>query len=123
MPQAETKNLKNFGESFNLKIGQSAFLQNGNVMLEVKFAGIKEDSRCPKGTMCYWEGQVVPVFQTFKDDKLIGNLSIMYREGSTVYGTGTFDIYTVKVNSVQPFPEANKQIQLSDYVVSLAVNK
>jgi len=75
-PQAETKNLKDFGESFNLKIGQSAFLQNGNVMLEVKFAGIKEDSRCPKGTMCYWEGQVVPVFQTFKDDKLIGNLSI-----------------------------------------------
>jgi len=121
--QTETQNLKNFGENLNLRIGESAFLQNGNVKLEVKFAGIKEDSRCAAGVVCVWQGQVVPTLQTFKDDKLIGNLSITYREGSTAYGTDTFDQYTITIKDVQPKPEASQQIKLSDYLVTLVVDK
>ncbi|WP_369017724.1 hypothetical protein QBE54_08240 [Thermatribacter velox] len=45
------------GEEFSIKVGEQVVVEGSNV--RVSFQGIVEDSRCPQGMECFWEGGVI----------------------------------------------------------------
>ena len=49
------------GEEFSLRIGQSVVITGED--LEIRFVEVSEDSRCPKGVTCVWEGRVTAVVE------------------------------------------------------------
>ena len=52
-PAAEVK--ASLGQEFTLPIGQTAVINGEN--LNIKFAAVTADSRCPKGVTCIWAGE------------------------------------------------------------------
>lgn len=49
----------NIGDEFELDFDQTAFFNNGNSTIPIKFIEVLEDSRCPDDAICLWEGRVV----------------------------------------------------------------
>jgi len=47
-------------------LGYNQVLRIEEEGLEVKFLGIISDSRCPKGAVCYWPGEVVALVKVSK---------------------------------------------------------
>jgi hypothetical protein len=48
-------------------LGYNQVLRIEEEGLEVKFLGIISDSRCPKGAVCYWPGEVVALVKVSKE--------------------------------------------------------
>jgi hypothetical protein len=68
-----------FSESFQLRIGQSAFVSEANLIIFP--TEVLEDSRCPSAPVeyapdCYWSGQVRLLLQIKSDDTYIENLEV-----------------------------------------------
>jgi len=49
------------GEEFDLKYGQSTQVQAHDI-ISIKFQTVGEDSHCPKGADCLWEGNAKIIF-------------------------------------------------------------
>jgi len=45
------------GEEFSLKIGEQVVLEGSG--LSIAAQAVLEDSRCPQGSECFWEGRVI----------------------------------------------------------------
>lgn len=52
-----------------LSFGQTVFLWDANV--PVTFADVLEDSRCPQGMECFWEGRVLVLLRIGESEKVI----------------------------------------------------
>lgn len=98
------------------KIGQN-FKVDKNKSFEISRI---DDSRCPIGTTCVWEGEA-KIFFKLKD----GNIS--KTDSTAVSGTTKkdtiFDNLVIEVMKVDPHPEKDKVIKQSDYTVSMKVAK
>jgi hypothetical protein len=79
-----------------------------------------EESRCPIGVTCVWEGEA-KIFFILKD----GNVS--KTDSTAVSGTTKkdtiFENLVVEITKVDPYPEKDKAINQSDYTVSMKVTK
>lgn len=54
------------GEEFSLKIGEQVVLEGSN--FAISFQGVLEDSRCPQGAECFWEGRVIARLRIGKEE-------------------------------------------------------
>ena len=104
---------------FSLAIGQTAEIQGEQ--LSIKFVEIQEDSRCPRGAMCIWQGRVSSVLQVSDGSD---SVKIVLTEPglSDQYGRGTYKKYEF-TSHVQPYPEMSKKIAGGDYRVLLTVQR
>ncbi|MFC1864286.1 hypothetical protein ACFLYG_00445 [Chloroflexota bacterium] len=107
------------GQEFSLRIGESASIRGEE--LQVRFLEVTEDSRCPTGVVCIWEGRVS------------GLLEITYREslhrveltepGLTSWPPGnSFKEYMIAYH-VEPYPQAGTEIAAEDYRLFLRISK
>jgi hypothetical protein len=104
---------------FSLAIGQTAELQEEQ--LTINFEGIQEDSRCPRGATCIWQGRVSCVLQV--SDSSDSTKIVLTEPGlSDQYGRSTYKKY-VFTSRVQPYPELGKKILTEDYRVLLTIEK
>ena len=96
-----------YGEPFVLKIGQTAMLPDGWVL---RFDSVPNDSRCPRGCECFWQGfaTVVLVFPYGMD-----TLNTLGKQITTQRAD------TIKLLSLWPYPEAGRPIPARAYVVTL----
>jgi hypothetical protein len=102
---------------FSLAIGQSAGLTGEP--LTIQFVEIQDDSRCPKGAMCIWQGRVSAVLQV--SDGSDSTRIVLTEPGlSDQWGRGTYKKYEL-LSHVQPYPELGKQISKADYRILLTV--
>jgi hypothetical protein len=101
------------GEEFNLKYGHSAHIQDDNTT--IKFIEIKEDSRCPAGAICKWEGNVKVILK-------ISNSELEINSNTNPQFVG-YDDSIVKLISVTPYPKLKEKININDYVIKLVVTK
>lgn len=107
------------GEEFDLDIGQWVKIKGEK--LEIKFAEVVEDSRCPKDVTCVWQGRVSLTLEITDDGHLYRMALLQY---GLFYGYDT-EIYqeyrfTFKV---EPYPEEDKKIADSDYRLVMTVNR
>lgn len=105
---------------FELKMNGSIVVADND--LKLTFTSVAEDSRCPKFTDCFQEGQVRVRFSAVIDGK-----SQVFEVTRKPSGTGPESAmvgkFKIQVYDVQPFPESGKKIEPTEYKVRMAIRK
>ncbi len=84
--------------------------------LEVHFAGIENDSRCPTDVTCVWVGEVIVQLAVRSGGKTTQH-SVKESQSTTVDG------YSVTVLQVLPARTSSQRIAPADYRVTLKVTR
>ncbi len=100
-------------EEFELKYGQSVILKNES--LTIKFKSIAEDSRCPTGAVCVWEGNARIVIEVSQTEVEL-NTTLEPKQASYL-------AYIIQLLAVNPYPKLNEQLKHEDYSIKLIVTK
>lgn len=98
------------GTPFKMTSVQSVNISN----TDIKLNGFKviEDSRCPKNTTCFWEGQVVAEFDMDGEPLKFNSYKPLDTLG-----------YTFQIKSVTPVKEEGVDIPLANYILEILVIK
>ena len=103
--------LLQYGDSFDLNIGQSATLPDGSTIL---FESVPSDSRCPKGAECFWQGNAAIVLKIQDGADTLNTIS---QQGIAR------NSYTINLISLTPEPVVGHPIPQAVYVVRLVAVK
>lgn len=95
---------------FQLNFNQSAEIKNEN--LSIKFQQVN-DSRCPKGANCFWQGEGKV---TLKVNSTPFTISTLTPSKDTLG-------YTFTLLGLDPYPDISKSIKDEDYILKLKVSK
>ncbi len=107
------------GQEFSLSIGQSAQISGENLL--IKFKEVVEDSRCPEGATCIWEGRVSAIVEITENGSPYQ--IVLTQPGLTdEYAEETYKEYRLTIK-VEPYPEVGKEIASADYRLLLTVSK
>jgi hypothetical protein len=109
------------GREFKIKYGQEVTVEGQDLI--VKFISVN-DSRCPEGSKCIWEGfaeVVIGVGRTKADESqvelYIGNLE----SGRT--SEGKYQQYVIRLVALYLRPRTDVERKPSDYVATLLITK
>ena len=102
-----------------LKVNQT--MESDNI--KVKFLNVIEDSRCPAGVTCIWEGQVKITVNIIKNDQSLGNFVLTSRDEQQDMAIQTFDGHSIQVVRVDPYPTSGKKILPSDYLATFVISE
>lgn len=112
--QDSTSSVKpNLGEKFEIKYGESVTIQREQI--SIRFNKLVEDSRCPDGVTCVWAGNAEIVI---KLDDREARLNTHLRPKKA-----NLSAYSLKLVSLNPYPEHNVDIEKEDYTAELVVTK
>ncbi len=107
------------GQEFSLSIGQTATIEGEN--LHIRFEEVVEDSRCPTGATCVWEGRVSLTVEITENGSPYR--MVLIQPGLTdQYTRETYQGYQLTFK-VEPYPEVDQEIAPSDYRLLLTVSK
>jgi len=92
----------------------------------IKFMRIKDDSRCPMGVSCMWEGEAIAVLGFYEN----GNLK---EEKEFVFGTNAIHPDNTKVivthkkktihgYNISPYPTSQQPIPQEEYCLELLIH-
>ena len=117
------------GEEFQLRVGETAVFRYMNHLnegeTEITFRELNEDSRCPIGVNCFWEGQVVLALDAVTD----GDTERLNYQGFVSPDTAAHlhqsfaDIYELQLLRVDPYPIAapSEEGEEDDKVATLKI--
>lgn len=106
-----------FAEPFTMQIGETQTAKE-DANLTLSWLNLKEDSRCPKGATCVWEGRVVVSLGVNGDEV---ELRLEPNEPkAAIHTTGQ---YHVEVKSVSPYPNEGQTIAQEEYRLEIVVQK
>lgn len=97
-----------------LTVGESARLTAATIT----FVGVSDDSRCPTGVTCVWEGDAVVTLRVRRDagdETVTLHANPRFAQESTVAGL------TLRFVRLEPYPEADRPIAAGEYRVVLAI--
>lgn len=106
------------GEEFKLGVGKSAALKGEG--LEIEFVSVGEDSRCPQGVDCIWEGNAKVRLRLKRARGAAVEIELntnLEPRGSATHG------YEVRLTNLSPYPKANEPVDKKSYVASLEIRK
>ena len=105
-------------QEFNIKVGESAVLVDQGMV--IKFKSVGDDSRCPTGAVCVWEGNATVILELKNSnlDTLTANLNTSI-EPQIV----NFSNLIIQLKSLTPYPKLNELINPNDYVAKLLIRK
>lgn len=106
-------------QPFTLELNQTAELESDGT--RIKFLGTTEDSRCPTGMTCFWEGRVVAEFEVDKDGQAY-IATLTNNPGNDAGLATSFTVFGHKFKYVDmtPYPDGNPIAQ-KDYVVTIVI--
>lgn len=98
------------------KIGLHQKLGLAGTNLAVEFAEVVEDSRCPRGVVCVWEGTSIIKLNVY-DNGDLDSIELEY-DSKTVYG------YSFRFVGLKPYPGSPEdQGTDEDYVATIVVRR
>jgi hypothetical protein len=113
----------------NLQLGSSSFIswndcsETRSDQIKICFDSLLEDSRCPKGAMCFWQGRAVAKFSfTVNKDQRTITLATFAPPGFTPTDTILLG-YKIELVNMRPYPELNKNHNASEYRAELKITK
>jgi hypothetical protein len=117
-PACSSKQEVALGQEFQLQPGGEAVISGENT--SIKFIRVTEDSRCPKGATCIWEGRAVCLIEiTHNGETAEYSLIEM---GANEQAEQTVSGYSFTFN-VTPYPELEKEIHNGDYRLILKMTR
>jgi hypothetical protein len=92
-------------------------------VLKICFDSLIEDSRCPTGAECIWQGVAVVKFSFSVNDN--HHDLVLSPQPSPVFLPSDTSLmgYKIEFVSLQPYPHVGKEIDLSDYKAELMITK
>ena len=106
------------GQEFKLRPGQRAILRVEGLTIE--FGSVAEDSRCPIGVDCIWQGNAKVLLKMHRKGKDARTLEL---NTTLEPRSASFPGYVVEMVQLEPYPKANASTKKEDYVVTLIVRK
>jgi len=111
------------GEEFSLRYGQRIALEKGCLILT--FKALAEDSRCPVGAVCVWQGNAQVIIDAWNP---CSGVAAGSREDLTLNTTldpkeMTFGKYHIRLVSVSPYPVLQEEHPVAQYMVRLVVSQ
>jgi hypothetical protein len=104
-------------KEFKLRFGGDAAVGDG---LKVKFSALVEDSRCPKGVDCIWEGNAKIRVELTGAGKQAASVELNTNvEPKSASGAG----YEISLVKLDPYPIADARPKEKDYVATLSVRR
>jgi hypothetical protein len=100
-------------DSVNVKVCQTVRLSNGELVFQ--FNSVLDDSRCPIGVECLWQGNA-SILLSFPNH--IDTLNTFYEQGQIEYGN-----YKVRMIDLLPWPIWQQPIDKNTYVARLKVTQ
>jgi hypothetical protein len=107
------------GENFRLSVGQSAVV--AGPALEIGFEGVAQDSRCPKGEACIWEGDAV--VRIWVQGAAGAKVEREIRTSSKGPGAADYEGWSIRLVALDPYLISGRSIAQADYVVTLQVTR
>jgi hypothetical protein len=107
------------GEEFTLRPGKQVTI--GDAKLKIRFVSVVEDSRCPKGVDCVWQGNAKARFELIATGKR--RASIVMLNTGVAPKERAFSGYTVKLARISPEPKSGQKMRPREYEATLIVSK
>ncbi len=105
---------------FNIKFGSSVYIPEEN--LSITFEDVIQDSRCPRGAMCYAVG-TAKIKLMVKQGKYVLLDTVQTELQQSIISIGEVNnSYLFWVKALEPYPEINTKISKNDYVLALNVS-
>jgi hypothetical protein len=105
------------GRPLEVKLGQA--VRVGPDRLEVTFAAVPEDSRCPEGVQCVWAGRAAVDLKMAAPGAKSAEVRLTTERGSEEASYGR---YTVRLVSLEPHPRQNVPIRPAEYAATIVVS-
>lgn len=104
-------------ETFTLGVGKQKTAKKSR--LKIKFLEVTEDSRCPIGVDCIWEGNAKVKVQ------ITGSHRSQIFEFNTNLGPkgDIFDGWAITIDKLTPYPQANKPIDPKLYRAKFVIER
>jgi hypothetical protein len=112
-PAPVEQTLPILGVAFDVKIGESVSIQNEQ--LNFRFLHVSEDSRCPEGGICVWEGNAAVIIQLL-DLKDTLNTTVKPKES-------TCGPYLIVLLKLTPYPKVGVPKDTTQYIARFIVTK
>ena len=108
-----------FDREFELRLGQKATIEEGGFSIE--FVTLLHDSRCPADVTCIQEGnadiEVAVRREGMPSRSLVLNTSRREKQEQK------FDVYTIRLVQLVPYPRTDRATQQTDYGATLLVTR
>lgn len=113
------KDLAFLGDEFQLSPGEDRTIAGED--FTISFISVKNDSRCPSGVQCVWEGNAEVHIRMAKtghpeSEAVLNTSSQFSREARYLE-------YSIRLISLQPHPTAGSAIAQADYSARFIVTK
>jgi heat shock protein HslJ len=107
------------GQQVELKPRETAAI-NGQP-IKVKFSEVVNDSRCPEGAACIWQGEITITVEITYDGNLYTK-TLVQPGLSQSPAEDYFQEYNLSFN-IQPYPKVGSEIKSADYRLQLTVSR
>jgi hypothetical protein len=104
------------GEPFTLAMHDSAHI--ATTRIEIRFARLVSDSRCPTGAQCITAGEAVIELTLTRGSAKPASVEITTTPGGSCVTSGDAEI---ELQSIEPVPALSKMPKESDYRATLVV--
>ncbi|MFC1967920.1 hypothetical protein ACFLVX_00820 [Chloroflexota bacterium] len=107
------------GQELSLQIAESASIKGEE--LQIRFLEVTEDSRCPMGVTCIWEGRVSCLVEITYQGSL--DSVVLTEPGLTSFPPEqSFHEYKLAYH-IEPYPQAGAEIAEGEYRLHLKISK
>jgi hypothetical protein len=107
--------------AFELKHNQTALMESEN--LSIKFTDVPEDSRCPVGVECIWQGQAGIDLEITKQNEDPERIQLTSNSGEPQLAEKSMGPYNIKLVKVEPAKTTDRVLKLSDYKITLTISR
>lgn len=106
-------------KEFKLKVDEIANFPKKN--LSIKFLRVEQDSRCPQGVQCFWQGQVKVALSFIQDGESLDEFILTKNPGQPDAAVFSSNGYDIKLLEANPYPQKNSKSDFANYVITLTV--
>ena len=108
------------GRTFTIEVGEVVLVEGTHVI--VFFEGVLEDSRCPTGVDCPWEGNAAVGLEVSLDNAELAPQPIVLNTTLEPRDTDKFGV-TIRLEGLDPYPaDSQPPIDPASYVAELSVS-
>jgi hypothetical protein len=118
--RVETMSVQRLGESFELRVRQSATFSLAGREFKVRFDRVIEDSRCPVDVTCVWEGDAVARFELIDD---AGSASLDLHTNGRFEQEREHRGIRLRLVRLSPVPRSDKAPRQEDYVATVIADR
>ncbi|XCN74040.1 MAG: hypothetical protein Q3M24_04585 [Candidatus Electrothrix aestuarii] len=112
---AQNKQPEDYPQTVELQSHASKKVSND---LSIRFNSVLEDSRCPTGAQCAWEGNAEILLELSGGDLETVHLNT----GAQFPRTEVYNGYVITLEDLKPHPTEGVAVQESDYTAVLSID-